>query len=155
MAPFDDSVDPVTQARAIIRELGKYDDALASADDASADNGHGEGLPPARQGWQRASEKLHDKPRWLVLNKLDMVPAEERRARVKDFVRRLRWKGPVFEISALAREGLQPLVQAVWQHVAKDMQALPTEVDPRFDVTAAPLPVDAPAGDDPRFRTAR
>jgi GTP-binding protein len=33
---------------------------------------------------------LHAKPRWLVLNKLDMVPAEERAARVKDFVKRLR-----------------------------------------------------------------
>ncbi len=77
LAPFDDSVDPVAQARAIVAELKKYDPAL------------------------------HAKPRWLVLNKLDMVPAEERAARVKEFVRRLRWKGPVFEISALAREGLR------------------------------------------------
>ncbi len=102
MAPFDDAVDPVKQARAIALELKKYD------------------------------PKLHAKPRWLVLNKMDMVPAEEREARAKDFVRRLRWKGPVFEISALAREGLEPLTRAVFTHVAATQAAL-VDPDPRFD----------------------
>jgi len=102
MAPFDDSVDPVKQARAIVAELKKYDPAL------------------------------HAKPRWLVLNKMDMVPAEEREARVADFVRRLRWKGPVFQISALAREGLEPLLHAIYAHVAKAQRQAPPP-DPRFD----------------------
>ncbi|HRB10772.1 MAG TPA: GTPase ObgE, partial [Ottowia sp.] len=44
IAPFDEGVDPVAQARAIVAELKKYD------------------------------KTLHAKPRWLVLNKLDMVP---------------------------------------------------------------------------------
>lgn len=105
LAPFDDSVDPVAQAKAIVKELRKYDEAL------------------------------YEKPRWLVLNKLDMVPADEREARVKDFVRRLRWKGPVFRISALTREGLEPLVQSVYEHVAAQQAALPPPVDPRFDAT--------------------
>ena len=48
MAPFDDSIDPVAQARAIVKELKKYDQAL------------------------------HAKPRWLVLNKMDMVDADRR-----------------------------------------------------------------------------
>jgi GTP-binding protein len=83
--------------------------------------------------------KLHAKPRWLVLNKLDMVPeAEEREQRVKDFVRRLRWKGPVFEISALAREGLQPLIEAIWHHVAEQQRVAPLP-DLRFD-TDRPAP---------------
>jgi glutamate 5-kinase len=74
MAPFDDSVDPVAQARAIVAELKKYDPAL------------------------------HAKPRWLVLNKLDMVPAEERAARVKDFVRSAALEGPgVPDLGAGAR----------------------------------------------------
>lgn len=103
IAPFDDSVDPVAQARAIVAELKKYDPALV------------------------------DKPRWLVLNKMDMVPAEERAARVKDFVRRYRWKGPVFEISALARQGLEPLVHAVYDHVATTRMAVPEQIDQRFD----------------------
>jgi GTP-binding protein len=103
LAPFDDSVDPVAQAKAIVEELRKYD------------------------------EGLFEKPRWLVLNKLDMVPAEERDKRVKDFVKRFKWKGPVFQISALSREGLEPLVHAIWEHVAS-YQTAETVVDPRFDV---------------------
>lgn len=102
-APFDESVDPVAQAKAIVGELKKFDPAL------------------------------HAKPRWLVLNKLDMVPAEEREARIKDIVRRLRYKGPVFEISALTREGTERLVQKVYEHIAQVHQAAqPVAVDPRF-----------------------
>jgi len=102
MAPFDDQVDPVAQARAIVKELRRYDRTLV------------------------------DKPRWLVLNKMDMVPAGERDARTREFVRRLRWKGPVFQISALAREGLEPLVRAVYDHVAAQKASPAPEVDPRF-----------------------
>ena len=104
MAPFDDTVDPVAQARAIVGELKKYD------------------------------AELYAKPRWLVLNKLDMVPQAERAARVKDFVKRFKWKGPVFEISALTREGCENLVKAIFQHVHAVQLAsqAPTEVDPRF-----------------------
>lgn len=104
MAPFDEAVDPVAQAKAIVAELKKFD------------------------------PELYNKPRWLVLNKLDMVPTEEREARVKDFVKRMRYKGPVFEISALTREGTQLLTQTVYQHIAKvheDSQP-PAEIDPRF-----------------------
>ena len=116
MAPFD-GVDPVAQAKAIIKELRKYD------------------------------ESLYQKPRWIVLNKLDMVPTEEREARVKAFVKGLRWKGPVFQISALAREGLDPLVQAIYEHVAAHKVQMPPEVDPRFD--AAPVaPAEARFEDD-------
>ena len=105
LAPFDDGIDPVAQAKAIVKELRKYDEAL------------------------------YEKPRWLVLNKLDMVPADEREARVKDFVKRLRWKGPVFQVSALTREGLEPMVQAIYEHVAAQARAEqpPEDVDPRFD----------------------
>jgi GTP-binding protein len=92
-APFDETVDPVVQAKAIVAELKKYD------------------------------PKLHAKPRWLVFNKLDMVPEEEREARVKEYVRRLRWKGPVFSISALAREGLQPLLERIQNHVSAQVPA--------------------------------
>src|SRR5690606_29085052 len=107
IAPFDEAVDPVAQAKAIVAELKKYDKAL------------------------------YDKPRWLVLNKLDMVPAQEREARVKDFVKRMRYKGPVFQISALTREGCEPLVQAAFQHIQSVRQAEqpPAEVDPRFAAT--------------------
>jgi GTP-binding protein len=104
MAPFDDNVDPVAQAKAIVAELKKYD------------------------------ESLYDKPRWLVLNKLDMVPLEEREKRVKDFIKRYKWKGPVFQISALTREGCEGLVQAIYKHVSTLKNVVPPEHDPRFDV---------------------
>jgi len=112
MAPFDDAVDPVAQANAIVGELKKYD------------------------------AELYAKPRWLVLNKLDMVPQAERAARVKDFVKRFKWKGPVFEISALTREGCENLVKAIFQHVHAVQLAsqAPAEVDPRF--AGSDLPKD-------------
>jgi GTP-binding protein len=104
MAPFDEGVDPVVQARAIVAELKKYD------------------------------PKLHAKPRWLVLNKLDMVSTDERAALVREFVRRFRYKGPVFEISALTHEGCDALIKAVYQHLKAQQVAEqpPIEVDPRF-----------------------
>jgi GTPase len=99
-----DGADPVAQAKAIVGELKKYDPAL------------------------------YEKPRWLVLNKLDMVDAQEREARVKDFVKRFKFKGPVFQISALTREGCDTLVKAVYQHIkAQQVSEQPAEyIDPRF-----------------------
>ena len=108
MSPFD-GVDPVAQAKGIIKELRKYDEAL------------------------------FEKPRWIVLNKLDMVPTEDRAALVKDFIKRLRWKGPVFQVSALAREGLDTMVQAIYEHVAAHKAPLAAEIDPRFDAAAVPV----------------
>jgi GTP-binding protein len=104
VAPFDEAVDPVLQAKAIVAELKKFD------------------------------PELHAKPRWLVLNKLDMVPGESRKAVVNDIVKRLRYKGPVFEISALTREGCELLVQKIYEHIARLHEAAqePVEVDPRF-----------------------
>jgi len=105
LAPFDPEVDPVREARAIVAELKKYDQAL------------------------------FDKPRWLVLNKLDMVPVELRAKRVKDFVKRYKWTGPVFEISALTREGCQPLIHAIFDHVAAAQRVI-VEIDPRFPLAS-------------------
>ncbi len=109
VAPFDEGVDTVAQAKAIVNELKKYD-----------------------QG-------LYKKPRWLVLNKLDMVDGDVRVALVKDFVKRFKFKGPVFEISALTREGCEPLVKAIYKHVkAQQMSEQPyVEEDPRF-IAASP-----------------
>jgi len=65
------------------------------------------------------------------------VPAEERERRVKDFVKRFKWKGPVFQISALTREGCEPLIRAIYKHVATLRNVVPDDPDPRFD--AAPV----------------
>ena len=104
-----DGADPVAQAKAIVGELKKYDAGL------------------------------YEKPRWLVLNKLDMVPNDEREARVKDFVKRFKYKGPVFEISALTREGCEGLIKDIYKHI-KSQQAAEqpaTYIDPRFSGEAA------------------
>ncbi len=103
-----DDADPVLQARAIAAELKRYD------------------------------AELYAKPRWIVLNKMDMVPPDERARRVKDFVRRLRWKGPVFEVSALTRAGLQPLLHAVFDHLSAQRAAPAAVADPRFENDTGP-----------------
>ena len=117
VAPFDDSVDAVAQAKAIVNELKKYDDGL------------------------------YKKPRWLVLNKLDMVDVDARAALVKDFVKRFKFKGPVFEISALTREGCEPLVKEIFKHVqAQQLAEQPyVEADQRFMADTAPAADHDPA----------
>jgi GTP-binding protein len=82
-APLDDGADPIRDARAIAAELRKFDPAL------------------------------YRKPRWLVLNKMDMLPAAEREAVAAKFTRGLRWRGPSFCISALTGEGCRELSFAV------------------------------------------
>ncbi len=90
LAPYDEAVDPVADARAIVGELKKYDKAL------------------------------YAKPRWLVLNKIDLIPSlAERERRVKDVVRRLRWKGPVFTISAMSGDGCRSLCREIGEYLAQ------------------------------------
>ncbi|SDV49565.1 Obg family GTPase CgtA [Chitinasiproducens palmae] len=113
VAPFDAEVDPVAEARAIVEELRKYD------------------------------ETLYAKPRWLVLNKLDMVPAEEREARVTDFVKRFGWTGPIFQISALTREGCETLLYSIHEHLATTGAA--AQADAAESLAADPRFRDAPA----------
>ncbi len=80
-----DESDPVDSARAIARELEQFSPALA------------------------------ERPRWLVLNKLDLLHEEEREARAQAIIDALDWQGPVFRISAIASEGTAPLVQAIYR----------------------------------------
>jgi len=84
-APFDDGIDPVEQVRAIERELEKFDPEL-----------------------------LH-KPRWLLLNKIDMLDEDERDARIKAIIDELDWQGPWFAISAISKEGTWPICQQIME----------------------------------------
>ena len=79
VAPPDPDADPVFDARAIARELKKF------------------------------SPELAVRERWLVLNKIDLLPPAEAEKRCKEIVRRLRWKGPVYRISGVTRQGTQQL----------------------------------------------
>ncbi len=64
---------------------------------------------------ERFSEDLVDKPRWLVINKIDLLAADEREAAVSELVDSLAWSDPVFEISAATGEGTEALAQAIMQ----------------------------------------
>ena len=114
----DPDVDPIPQAvvdaRAIVEELRRYDEDLAS------------------------------KPRWLVLNKLDMV-ADDAADLQKRFCEAFEWTGPVYAVSGLTGDGTQDLIWALQDYldaekrkdqIAQD-QADGTYVheDPRFDST--------------------
>jgi GTPase len=85
IAPFDEMTDPVAEAKAIVNELKKYD------------------------------EELYNKPRWLVLNKIDMI--ENSADVVKKFVKDYAWKGRVFAISAINGMGCKELTYAIMDHL--------------------------------------
>ena len=103
LAPFDEAVNPAEEALAIINELRKYD------------------------------EELYDKPRWLVLNKLDMLDEEEAKARSAAFLKAIGWDYPkpddrfqfdmetprLFQISALTHQGTQELVHQINQYLTE------------------------------------
>jgi len=65
---------------------------------------------------------LADRPRWLVLNKLDLLPPAERKKRTAAIVKKLKWKGPVYGISALTADGTKRLVQDVMSYLEGQRQ---------------------------------
>ncbi len=82
-----DGSDPVDAARVIINELVEF------------------------------SETLFQRPRWLVLNKTDLIPEEEREAHCQDIIDRLGWDGPVFKLSALTKDNTDALCWAILEYI--------------------------------------
>jgi GTP-binding protein len=66
---------------------------------------------------RRFSPALSERSRWLVLNKIDLLPEDEARRRCDALLKALDWQGPVFEISASERIGTERLSQAVMIHL--------------------------------------
>lgn len=66
---------------------------------------------------KKFSKELAARERWLVLNKMDLVPAAEREARARELVKVLRWKKPVYRISAIAGEGCRMLTYDLMQRL--------------------------------------
>jgi GTP-binding protein len=58
---------------------------------------------------ERFSPELAQKTRWLVLNKVDLLPEDEAKKRCAEIIQDLHWTGPVYEISALSKKGTQKL----------------------------------------------
>jgi GTP-binding protein len=82
-----DASDPADTVKAIANELVKFSDDLA------------------------------DKPRWLIINKIDLLDAEDQAKATQELLRKLDWKGRFFEVSAATGEGTQSLAQAVMREL--------------------------------------
>lgn len=90
LLPYDAS-DPVANFNGIMHELYKYSESK----DIS----------------------LKDKPVWLVFNKTDLMLEEEVEEKVKDFLGRLDWDGPVYQMSAVKKEGTQAICNDIMEYL--------------------------------------
>jgi GTP-binding protein len=90
IAPFDDGADPAKEVRALANELKKYDAALAK------------------------------KPRWLVMNKADLLDPAEAKKRAAALVRKLKWTKPWFVISGINGEGCRELTFKVMEFLEQE-----------------------------------
>lgn len=82
-----DNSDPIQAAQTVINELQQY------------------------------SQELADKPRWIVFNKSDLLEPVQLQAVTTAIIKHLQWRGPVFEISALQKQGTEKLCQAIMNHL--------------------------------------
>jgi len=98
IAPIDPSVEPAKEVQAIAREL------------------------------ERFSSELAEKPRWLVINKTDLLAEDDLEVAREMLLEELGWEGPVFEVSAATGAGTEALGHAV-------IQAL-EEMEEEFDAEA-------------------
>ena len=87
IAPLDANIDAAESVTALAKELGNFSDQLATM------------------------------PRWLVINKVDLLTPDELAKRHKKLLKKLAWSGPVFEVSAATKEGTKSLAQAVIRHL--------------------------------------
>ncbi|MBS0398480.1 MAG: 50S ribosome-binding GTPase, partial [Proteobacteria bacterium] len=94
ICPPDPDADPVGDARIIVAELKKFARDLAS------------------------------KPRWLVINKIDLLEPGEVERRTRELVRRLRWKGPVYRISGATGQGTRELAQDIMGFLEQHPRAI-------------------------------
>ncbi|MDD2720132.1 MAG: GTPase ObgE [Gallionella sp.] len=85
IAPLYDGINPAAEAAAILNELKKYD------------------------------QSLYDKPRWLLLNKADLL--EDRDATVERFLKEFTDYDRYFVISAISGEGCKELSYAIMEHL--------------------------------------
>ena len=87
VAPTDPENDPVQSVKALVAELKKF------------------------------SKELAKRERWLVLNKIDLLPADEQAAHAAKIVKGLRWKGPVFTVSAATGAGCRELAAKLMERI--------------------------------------
>lgn len=66
---------------------------------------------------QQFDPELLEQPRWLVVNKVDLLPPEERASCASRLAEELNWQGPVYAISAATGEGTQVLTQDIMRYL--------------------------------------
>ncbi len=87
IAPIDPDANPADAIRAIEKELSRF------------------------------SEELAQKPRWLVINKIDLLTDDDRPVARDLLLDELQWEGPAFQVSAATGEGTEALGQAIMQEL--------------------------------------
>ena len=92
VSPYGGTGDPVDDVHKIEKELAKY------------------------------SEELAHRARWLVLNKTDLVPEQDRARHCQDIIDRLGWQGPVFQISAMNSQGTRELCYKIMEYLEAGSQ---------------------------------
>ncbi|HAI97175.1 MAG: GTPase ObgE [Cycloclasticus sp.] len=100
--PYESDIDPVKAARAVIEEIEKWGGELA------------------------------EKPRWLVLNKIDLLPEEEVSNYCQMIVDELKWEGPVFMVSAIRKQGTNQLVHEIMDYL-EEQKALDIEKEEQLE----------------------
>jgi GTPase len=91
ISPLDERINPIHEAEALVEELRKYDVAL------------------------------YQKPRWLVLNKIDMLPDSEHNEMCNKFIHDFGWKDKWFGISALTGQGCAALTYAIMDYLEHEL----------------------------------
>jgi GTP-binding protein len=97
VAPYESEEPPVEAAQKIIGELEKWGDGL------------------------------DEKPRWLILNKIDRLPPEDVEEHGQAIIDGLEWDGPVFRISALQGDGLQNLMYQIMNFLEQSKEEEETD----------------------------
>ena len=105
-----DQTDPVDGAQKILHELEKYNPAML------------------------------DEPRWLVLNKTDLLPEDEVDAVCEDILQRLDWHGPSYRISAVQKDGTKQMVFDIMNYLEeqKELEAERTPEMPEENLAEIP-----------------
>lgn len=112
-----DGSDPIAAVDAIVNELHAYNPELAQL------------------------------PRWLVLNKLDLLLPEDAEQRCQQILQQLDWQGPVFRISGLERQGTEQLCQALMTFLEANPLPEQTDDEPVFTPNFDKLTETEPDGD--------
>lgn len=101
-----DGTDPVASAKGILQELAKYD------------------------------PELLNKPRWLLLNKTDLLDPETCDEQCTNIVRELQWQGPVYKIAALSKQGTEQLCYDLMEYLEQSKAHNENELGDEIDRTA-------------------